>query len=403
MQEGAPAVVLYMVDAGGGHRSAAESLLAAAEAEGCPWRFQVVNLQEVLAPLDVLRRLTGLRIEEAYNALIQRQWTRLLVPVLRVLQWLIRRRRKPLGRLLARDLEGRRPALVVSLVPNFNAVIRDAVRQGAPSAAFWILLTDLADFPPRFWMVPGVDRVIVGSERAVEQARELGLPEEAIARTSGMVLHPRFYPAGGTEVRKRVRAELGIEPEAFAVLLLFGGKGSREMEPLARALINTSADWHVVAICGHNPRLFDRLGRLEAASGGRLHRIGFTRRVAEYLSACDLLATKPGPGSLAEAFHARVPVVVTCNTRTIPQERYNARFVVERGLGLVVGSWREIPAAVADLARHPQRLEACRRNLEGLPPNRAVYEVLEIVRSQLQARGALSTSEPADDRIGAGG
>ena len=72
-------------------------------------------------------------------------------------------------------------------------------------------------------------------------------------------------------------------------------------------------------------------------------RLGFTDRVAEILAASDLLVTKPGPGSLSEAFHQRVPVVVTRNIHTIPQERFNTDFVRDRGLGLVVPHWRRDP------------------------------------------------------------
>jgi 1,2-diacylglycerol 3-beta-galactosyltransferase len=91
------------------------------------------------------------------------------------------------------------------------------------------------------------------------------------------------------------------------------------------------------------------------------------------------LVTKPGPGSLAEAFHQRVPVVVTRNIHTIPQERFNTELVARRAVGLVVSSWRQVPAAVTQLAREPERLHAMRASLAALPPNRAVYEVLDIV------------------------
>src|SRR5262249_21700292 len=93
----------------------------------------------------------------------------------------------------------------------------------------------------------------------------------------------------------------------------------------------------------------------------------------------DVLVTKPGPGSLAEAFHLGVPVVVTDNRHTIPQERWNARLVRERALGIVVERLADVPATVAKLARDPARLRALRRNIEALPPNRAVYEVLQLI------------------------
>ncbi len=75
--------------------------------------------------------------------------------------------------------------------------------------------------------------------------------------------------------------------------------------------------------------------------------------MADVLEATDVLVTKPGPGSLSEAFQHRVPVVVTRNVHTIPQERFNTDFVRDRGLGAVVRHWREIPEAVARLRADP--------------------------------------------------
>ena len=77
----------------------------------------------------------------------------------------------------------------------------------------------------------------------------------------------------------------------------------------------------MIAVCGDNPPLLEGMNALAAGAGGRLHPLGFTRRIADYLAASDLLVTKPGPGSLAEALQQQVPVVVASHARTIPQER----------------------------------------------------------------------------------
>jgi 1,2-diacylglycerol 3-beta-galactosyltransferase len=270
-------------------------------------------------------------------------------------------------------------------------VIRDALRAAHPGVPFLVLLTDFADFPPRFWIVPGLDRVIVGSEEASRQARALGIPPERVSRTSGMVLHPRFYPRAGGEARTRLRAALGLLPDDFVVLVLLGGKGSPELRPLCERLLAASPHWRVVAICGDNPALYAALGRVEAVAGGRLRRIGFTDRVSDQMAACDVLITKPGPGTLSEAFHLRVPTVVTRDTR-IPQERYNVRLVEEHGLGLTVPDWRAAPAAVARLAAEGELRAAVQRRLAALPENRAVYEALEIVQSELAGREPRQTA-----------
>ena len=102
------------------------------------------------------------------------------------------------------------------------------------------------------------------------------------------------------------------------------------------------------------------------------------------MAAADLLVTKPGPGSLAEAFAAELPVVVTRNRHTIPQERFNTEFVAKRGLGEVVAHRREIPDVVARLAGSPQEMDRLHGNLKALPENRAVYEVIDLVGAAFQ-------------------
>jgi UDP-N-acetylglucosamine:LPS N-acetylglucosamine transferase len=377
--DAAPEVFLLTVDAGGGHRAAANALLAARDERSPSWRFRVANLQDVLAPLDVLKQATGLSLEDGYNLLLRRRWTSFLGPLLRLLHLAIAIRRRSLVAAFARQLAARPPAAVLSVVPNFNGVVRDALREACPGVPLFVLLTDFADLPPAFWMEPGLDRVIVATDRAEAQARTLGLADDRIARVSGMVLHPRFHRASEPGLRSRVREELGIGADDFAVLLLFGGKGSPEMEPLARALLERSPTWRVMALCGDNPALLARLGPLSEGAGGRLHAFGFTTRVADYMAAADVLVTKPGPGSLAEAFAARLPVVVTRNRHTIPQERFNTDFVAERGLGYVVAHRREIADVVARLAESPQERGRLRANLAALLENRAVYEVIEMM------------------------
>jgi len=384
-----PEVLLFIVEAGGGHRAAANALLAAAEEAAYPLRLRVVSLNTVLARIDFVQRLTGLSMERTYNDMVQRRWTGFLVPLLRVLHGLIRLCHRPLVRLLAGFLAGQRPAAVVSLLPNFNAPLRDAVHKALPGVPFVILLTDYADFPPHFWIEPGVERIIVGSEHAARQGLAAGLPAERIRRTSGMLLHPRFYGIDPAAARAQLRREWGLGDDGFVVLVLFGGKGSAEIEPLAARLLAADEAWHVVAICGDNPRLYERLAPIEAASRQRLHRVGFTSQVSELMAASDLLVTKPGPGSLAEAFHRRLPVVVVSNRYTVPQERFNARLVAEQELGLVVSRWQQIPEAAARLAADAGRLARLRAALAALPENRAVYEALRLIADEAGASGAL--------------
>src|SRR5262245_47443758 len=251
----APEVLLLVVDAGGGHRATADALVAAGRQRGIPWTFHVESLQAVLAPIDLWKRMTGRSIEDTYNTMVRRGLTGFLVPLLRMLQWSIARLRRPLAKQVAAYLRDRRPAVVVSLAPNFNAVVRDAVRAALPGTPFVLLVTDFADFPPHFWLEPGVDLAVVPTDHAADQAVAVGIPKEKILQTSGLVLRPRFHAVDPGEARRRVRAEMGFADNDFVLLLLFGGMGAPEMAPLVSRLLEQPVDWRLVAVCGDNPRL----------------------------------------------------------------------------------------------------------------------------------------------------
>src|SRR5262249_9485491 len=139
---------------------------------------------------------TGVSLEAAYNLILRHRASALMVPLLRVMHGAIRLRRRTLVRTLAAWLRQQpRPEAVVSVFPNFNGVLRDALAEALPGVPLVVVLTDLADFPPRFWIEPGLGRVVVGTPEASEQARSIGIPEARISLVSGMILHPRFYQA----------------------------------------------------------------------------------------------------------------------------------------------------------------------------------------------------------------
>jgi 1,2-diacylglycerol 3-beta-galactosyltransferase len=104
---------------------------------------------------------------------------------------------------------------------------------------------------------------------------------------------------------------------------------------------------------------------------------GFTPEIAYFMRLSDFFIGKPGPGSLSEALAMQLPVVVQCNSQTLPQERYNAQWVAEQQVGLSVAKPREVPQAVAQLLR-PDTFARCRANAAALN-NRALFEIPEIL------------------------
>jgi hypothetical protein len=366
---------LVFFDAGGGHRSAAEALRLVMEELG-GWNVRLTNLQELLDPIDLVRRLTGLRMQDVYNLILKKGWTLGTAQTVRVLQASIRLLHGRQVRLLEQFWRVSRRDLVVSLVPHFNRALAESLGRTQPATPFVTILTDFADYPPHFWIEPQEQFFICGSERAVRQAAEMGIRPDRVFRVSGMILHPRFYQPIVCD-RGGERARRGLDPNVPTGLVLFGGQGSEAMLEIAERLDAASLDLQLVFICGRNEKLAETLRRRR----GRLRSFveGFTKQVPFYMHLCDFLIGKPGPGSLSEAIAMGLPVIVERNAWTLPQERYNADWVLEKQVGLVVRGPREIPGAVrllldpANFPRFRARAAAIR--------NRAVFEIPEILRS----------------------
>src|SRR5271163_5317593 len=107
-------------DAGGGHRNAAISLKAVIEAQNRPWQVDLVQFQDLTDRLDVLRKLTGIRIQQQYNIMLQNGWTLGSKYLLRVLQLTIRLLHGPMVRLLVGFWREHPADLLVSVIPHFN-------------------------------------------------------------------------------------------------------------------------------------------------------------------------------------------------------------------------------------------------------------------------------------------
>lgn len=361
-------------DAGGGHRAAANALRRVMQQQHRPFEIRMVNLQETLDSIDIFRKLTGLRLQDIYNAMLKRGWTlgspQLTAGMHLVIRLFHRQQIKVLENLWRKS----RPDLVVSLVPNFNRALYESLTHAVPGVPFVTVLTDIADYPPHFWMERQDQYLICGSKKAVEQARALGYQASKVFPVSGMILNPSFYeiePLSPAE-RAREREMLGFDPHRPVGLVLFGGQGASAMLEIARQL---SERHQLLLICGHNQKLAAKLRELPHQAPMLVE--GFTKEVPRYMQLSDYFIGKPGPGSLSEAVAMRLPVIVERNAWTLPQERYNTEWVREQGIGIVLPNFRRIAAAVDQLL-DPTIYQGFRAATEGLQ-NRAVFEIPEIL------------------------
>jgi UDP-N-acetylglucosamine:LPS N-acetylglucosamine transferase len=369
---------LVYFNAGGGHRAAALALQAVIEQRRRPWTVRLIDLARVLDPQSSFRRVMGFDPEDFYNKRLQRGWTIGLAQELKLLQGAIRLGHASMLRLLQRHWAQTEPDLVVSLVPNFNRVLCESVASALPGVPFVTVMTDMADHPPHFWIEPDQPQFVVcGTPRALEQARAAGHSDAQLALTSGMVIKPTFYDLPPMNRATR-RMALGLDPLKPTGVVMFGGQGSQQMLRIARELDSVQ----LILMCGRNQLLADQCRTLRRSAKQAV--VGFTEEVADVMRLADFFIGKPGPGAISEAVQLGLPVITIRNAWTMPQERYNAQWVQEQGVGLVVPSLSRIAAATQQMLQRLPEFHAVTAHSN----NRAVFEVPEVLADLLHAQPA---------------
>jgi 1,2-diacylglycerol 3-beta-galactosyltransferase len=333
-----PTVAILMADSGGGHRAAARSIAEALEGRA---NVTLLNLLDDFTPFPFnhLSPVYGPWVNHApglyhlvYKATEDRK--QVLIAEKASYPWLRRKLR------LAFDLA--RPDMVISVHPLLTGVPLRVLREMGNRSPFMTVVTDPISVHPA-WFAPKVDLCIVATEEARSRGLATGMDPRRI-RVIGLPIRRGFAAARGQD-RSVVRARLGLSPTLPLVLLTGGGAGIGKVLPLARTMVRRLADAGVpcqmAIIAGRNAELLRKL-RAEPWPIP-VTPLGFVENMPEWLAATDLLVSKAGPGTLAEATCMGVPVLITGFIKG--QESGNAEWIVDSG----AGAFAQEPERVAEL------------------------------------------------------
>lgn len=374
-------------DTGGGHRSAANAITAALDEIATP-SFEH-RIEDVAAHCAFPLTQLGLGYSMAL---------RYAPPVYGALYYATNGRRRykalirfcePLYRERLRDLFlGYRPDVIVSVHPLLNhAALRaraDAHMQHVPIVT---VITDLGKVHES-WLVADADAVVVPAREVYQRALSRGVPPSRL-RLLGHPIHPKFDDVTGTPAE--LRASLGLPADGLVVMLMAGGEGGGKLLSTSLALARARLPIQLVVVCGRNEHLQQKLTEAAAALPTPMQVLGFTDKIPEYFRAVDLLVTKAGPGTLAEANAAQLPVVVY---DYVPgQERGNVDFVRHNGLGEVaIGGASQVVEAVRSMIRTPERLAAIGHNQEIVAPKRSSRRIAALI-AQIATAGTIPPQE----------
>ena len=360
--------ILFLIsDTGGGHRSACNAITAALDQtrfgpRGQPLHFDY-RIEDVAShcsfPLSQLGPAYSAALRFApplYGAMYHAtNGKRRFRSVIRFCEPLYRRR--------LRDLfASYKPDVIVSVHPLLNhAALRARADAGMLDVPIITVITDLGRVHEG-WLNPHVDAVVV-------PAREF---EDV------------------TETKQQIRIALGLPAKETIALLMAGGEGGGKLLPTTLALAKSKLPLHLVVVTGRNTSLRAKLNELAPSLSTPMTILGYCDNVPELMRAADLLVTKAGPGTIAEASLAEVPVVVY---DFIPgQERGNLKYVETNGIGVVALTAADVVRSTRRIVANLERLQTMRARQASVAPRGSSRRIAELIANC--AFGVLSDAPP---------
>jgi Glycosyltransferase family 28 C-terminal domain/Monogalactosyldiacylglycerol (MGDG) synthase len=373
---------------GGGHYAAYRAICAIAEQDRLPWQIDVTDMDDIITDLAQQNKVAnayemmGFSGHDLYNLMLKSGWTWLWWLKMRLNKFLVKLNYQAGLDFFEQYWRENPPDMVVSVMPLYNKGLSESLQRAKPGTPYVTVPVDFADYPPAFWYEPKIDNyTICPTEKAIQQARSLGVKEELIVPSSGLVIHPRFYEPMDYN-RTVERQKLGLDPDCLTGVVLFGGNGSQVMLDIAKRLECFGDKLQLIFLCGRNEELVTAIKELPGIQ--KRFAIEFTQDVPYYMHLADFFIGKPGPGSISEALAMKLPIVTECNFSTLIHEKYNAEWVKEKEVGLVVRDFRSIEKAVKQFL-NPQIFARYRANVAALN-NRAVFELCELLQQILASR-----------------
>lgn len=315
---GFPAILILYISVGQGHRRAALALGEALRADNPLLRIVILDLLK-LWPSGIGRLAAGLyrglvrAVPGVWGYLYDRPEVKekLNSP----LAGLHRRLR---GR-LERMIEDLGPAVVVCTQAFPCALAAQCQRRSARKFALVAVPTDF--HVHAYWIYPEVDLYLLPAQESVETMRGRGVDPKKL-RATGIPVGAGFNQSPDPA---RMKLKYGLNPDLPAVLLMGGGEGTVSLERLVLALDGGESKFQLAALAGSNRKQYGRLLALRGEIRRTLTVFGFTDLVEELMTAVEVIVTKPGGLSLAEALVKRRPLVLI---DPLPgQEELNARFL----------------------------------------------------------------------------
>ncbi len=214
------------------------------------------------------------------------------------------------------------------------------------------LIAVLTDYVPHaYWIYDTIDYYITPSEEVARRLIEKGVPNKKI-KSLGIPFDPKFNES---VLRDEVMARLGLNPGLPTILVMGGGQGLGPIKTIIKSLEKTKSELQEIVVAGVNRKLYNSLKRRIKKYKKKVLLFGYADNINELMGIADVIITKPGGITTAEALAKGVPMIIV---RPIPgQEANNTAYLIKKQAAIKIDRARDINLVIEDLLQNPVKLK----------------------------------------------
>lgn len=275
-----------------------------------------------------------------------------------------------------RQIQTYAPQLVIVTEIGAAEIAALGRREGLINAPILAVQTDFHTELP--WVQPEIDVYCVASEEARAQLIGWGVSPNRVLLCGIPVDSAFALPFDRSELRQA----LGLDVKKPVVLVMGGGMGPVPLDEVVSSLELCNVPMQVLAVAGRDRFLRQRLESLRGRLAIDLHLFGWTDNVPELMAVSDLLITKPGGLTAAEALAAGLPMILT-HPIPGPEERH-VRYLGQNGVALHAKTLNDIPRLTSRLLSTPDELGEIRRHAREWSRPDAAHAVAQVATALLE-------------------
>jgi len=231
-----------------------------------------------------------------------------------------------------------------------------------------------------YWFYKNVDMYFLPQSSSNYHCLKEKVPAEKLF-ASGIPIRPQFSKS---KDRPYLKKKWQVEDNLFTILIMGGGEGLGPIKDTVRALKEVSLPLQVLVVTGVNRKLKRNLRKISPKLNFPLKVWGYVREIDELMEISDLLITKPGGLTTAEALTKGLPMILMDSITG--QEMTNKKLLLERGLAFSLNTPEQVISLVRNCINNGYDREFWRKKAKELSRPRAsreiVYNAVEMLKNK---------------------